>query len=160
MAIQTAVSANVEAPASSASGATPVQQVMTGNVRTAQPEDSIQDVARMMKEAGCGFIPITQDGRLSGVITDRDIVVRGVAVGPRETAGARVWEIMTPTVLAVSASDTLDHAAGVMAKHQVRRLPVLDQGRVVGVLSHGDLVQALRGEGAAAFATVGVTMAT
>ena len=140
-----------------ATGHTRAREAMARTICTARKSDSVEKVARMMKDENCGFVPITDDGRVIGVITDRDIVMRCVSAGHTETMKTTAGEVMTTHVISVDVNDTLDRAGELMASHQVRRLPVVENGKIVGVLSHGNLVQALHGSGAAQGATVGVT---
>jgi len=130
---------------------------MARTICTAKKSDTIERVGRIMKDEDCGFVPITDDGRVIGVITDRDIVMRCVSAGHTDTMKTTAGEVMTTHVISVDVNDTLDRAGELMASHQVRRLPVVENGKIVGVLSHGNLVQALHGSGAAQGATVGVT---
>jgi CBS domain-containing protein len=110
-----------------------------------------------MSEAGTGFLPVTEADRPVGVLTDRDIVVRFLAGGGGDAAATPVAEVMTSRVTAVAPDDDLAAAAEAMRDGGVRRLVVIDDGAVVGVLSHGALVQATDGEGAGRQATLGVT---
>jgi CBS domain-containing protein len=130
---------------------------MAHTISTAGPGDSIQRVAQLMKQEDAGFMPIVDDGgRLVGVITDRDIVLRCIAEGHdvlRETAE----HCMSSSPVTVEADSEIENAARIMSEHEVRRLPVIEGGRLVGVLSHGNLVQAMHSEGPADTATLGVT---
>jgi len=140
-----------------ATGHTRAREAMARTICTAKKSDTIERVGRIMKDEDCGFVPVTEDGRVIGVITDRDIVMRCVSAGHTETMKTTAGEVMTTHVISVDVNDTLDRAGELMASHQVRRLPVVENGKIVGVLSHGNLVQALHGSGAAQGATVGVT---
>ncbi len=134
-----------------------VRDVMATDVRALSPGQSIAQAARLMGEAGTGFLPVTEADRPLGVVTDRDIVVRFLAGGGADAAGTPVSEVMTSTVETVGPDDDLSAAAQAMRDAGVRRLVVVDAGLVVGVLSHGALVQATDGEGAGRQATLGVT---
>lgn len=119
--------------------AVPVRDVMTRDVRILSPEATIKEAAENMREANIGAIPICEDGRLLGMITDRDIAVRAVAEGrnPEET---RIREIMSEDILSCSEEQPVGEAAKLMQEKQVRRLPVVDQEqRVVGIVSLDDL---------------------
>jgi len=135
-----------------------VSEAMAKTISTASPNDEIQQVANLMKREGIGFIPITEGGSLVGVVTDRDIVVRCLAEG-HEALHETAQHVMTSTGLCtVKPDDDLEKAAAMMREREVRRLGVVaDGGRLIGVLSHGNLVQAMHGEGCAKEATVGVT---
>lgn len=134
-----------------------VRDAMAADVRSVGPGQSIAQAARIMSEAGTGFLPVTEADRPVGVLTDRDIVVRFLAGGGGDASATPVAEVMTSRVTAVAPDDDLAAAAEAMRDGGVRRLVVIDAGTVVGVLSHGALVQATDGEGAGRQATLGVT---
>jgi CBS domain-containing protein len=135
-----------------------VHEAMAKTIRTATPTDTVSSVARMMKESDCGFIPITDADRLVGVVTDRDVVIRCLADAQTDVRDERIDRVMSTSVWTIDAGATVEEAAHVMAEHEVRRLPVMSKGRLVGVLSYGNLEQAVHAEGpAAAEATLGVT---
>lgn len=115
-----------------------VLEVMTAQVVTAKPTTPVKDIARMMSEIDSGVIPIAEDGKVLGLVTDRDIVVRVVADGG--SLDAPVSEIMTDDVQSCQAEDNLVDATAKMGSHQVRRLVVYnDAGRLAGILSLGDV---------------------
>lgn len=115
-----------------------VSEVMTAQVVTAKPKTSIQDIARLMSEIDSGVIPIAEDGKVLGLVTDRDIVVRVVADGGALDAPAS--EIMSDDVQSCQAEDNLADATAKMGAHQVRRLVVYGEaGRLAGILSLGDV---------------------
>jgi CBS domain-containing protein len=130
---------------------------MTPDPRTVWPDDKIGEVARAMKEEGTGFLPVCESDSVVGVITDRDIVVRCLAGGHADALEEPASHCMSTEVLTVDGDAELDEAARLMEQHEVRRLPVVKEGRLIGVLSHGNLVQATRSEGAGDRATLGVT---
>jgi uncharacterized protein (TIGR02284 family) len=123
-----------------------VRQVMTRTVRIASPDQTIAKAAQDMAELETGVLPVGENDRLVGMITDRDIAIRAVAKGlGGET---RIREVMTPDVKYCFDDQPLEEVARYMSDVQVRRLPVLDRNkRIVGVVSLGDLSQA-RGESA------------
>jgi CBS domain-containing protein len=101
------------------------------------PRAPIFEAARLMRDENVGDVLLTEEGRLRGVLTDRDIVVRVVAEQrPNDLAAAQVC---SDTTVTCSPSDDLERAATLMRKHALRRLPVVDDGRLVGVVSLGDL---------------------
>lgn len=130
---------------------------MAKTISTAKPDDTIQRVAQLMKKEDAGFIPVVEGDSLRGVITDRDIVVRCLAEGHSNILQERVEHCMSSDVVSVDADADLEEAGKLMDQHEVRRLAVVENGRLVGVLSHGNLVQATRSEGPADQATLGVT---
>jgi CBS domain-containing protein len=117
---------------------TTVADVMTPGVETTTSSEALRDAARTMREGDFGSMPVVDDGRLVGILTDRDIVVRGVAEGLDPTV-ARVGDVASRTPVAVAPDQDLDEAMELMAEHRVRRLPVIDDGRLVGVLSQADV---------------------
>lgn len=115
-----------------------VKEAMSSNVKIANPDQSIRAVARLMSELDCGCLPVGEDGRLVGMITDRDIAVRAVAEGMSLKTPIR--EIMSLEVKYCFEDAELDEVAQNMADIKVRRLPVVNHGkRLVGILSLGDL---------------------
>lgn len=115
-----------------------VRDVMSKDVQVARPSDTLQEVARRMKEGDFGFMPVADGDQLIGAITDRDIVVRALAAGG--LASAPVVEFITRDPMAARADDDLKTVLDAMAARQIRRLPVLDKdNRLVGVVSLGDL---------------------
>lgn len=118
-----------------------VRECMTANPRVCAPEDTIRDVARAMKEIDAGFLPVGENDRLVGMVTDRDLAVRAIAegMGPDTPVG----EVMTREVRYCFEDDDLDEVTGQMSDLQVRRLPVLNsEKRLVGVISLGDISHA------------------
>jgi CBS domain-containing protein len=115
--------------------------VMTREVRFVSPEDSLHEAARSMAEGGVGALPVCDGGRLVGMVTDRDIVVRSVARG-EEPRVVRVADAMTYDVECCSEDASLDEVGRRMAERQVRRIVVLDGGKnIVGIVSLGDLAR-------------------
>ena len=134
----------------------PVSSVMQAGAVTCAPTDTAERAALLLARCNVGMLPVGDgEGRLRGVVTDRDIVVRCVAAGedPRQTP---VREVMTRSVVTVPPSLDAAEAARLMRKEQVRRLPVSDGKRVLGVVSLGDVARRARlmPEAAAAFADV------
>ena len=116
-----------------------VREIMTGSVRCVAPETTLQEAARQMRELDVGPLPVCDQDHLSGVLTDRDIVIRAVAEG-RDPTTTAVSEIMTTRVTYCFADDDVDHCARVMKQKQIRRIMVLDrEKRLVGIVSLGDL---------------------
>ena len=113
-----------------------VREVMTSNPRCVSPNDSIQVAARIMKEEDTGVVPVVDNGRAVGIVTDRDIVLRAVAEGGIVRP---VREIATKDVICVSPDDSTREATKIMSERQIRRLPVVDGDRLVGIVSIGDI---------------------
>ncbi|TMH65060.1 MAG: CBS domain-containing protein, partial [Betaproteobacteria bacterium] len=118
-----------------------VSEAMTREVRIASPGQSIRDVAKIMDEINAGSIPVGDNDRLVGMITDRDIAIRAVATGKGPDTPVR--EVMTTEqVLYCYEDEELDHVAKNMADEQVRRLPVVNrEKRLVGIVSLGNVAQ-------------------
>ena len=116
-----------------------VSDAMTAQVVTAKPTDSIQSVAEIMKRVDTGAVPIFDDGKVVGLVTDRDIVLRVVAEG--RSFADPISEAMSGDVQSCKADDNLADAAGQMASHQLRRLIVTDETgkNLAGILSLGDI---------------------
>ncbi len=115
-----------------------VRDAMTPNVRAGAPMESLADAAQIMKEEDVGSLPVVEDGRLIGILTDRDIVVRAVAerVDPQSV---KVGDVASRELVTVEPEQDLDEALALMAHRQVRRLPVVEGGRLVGVLAQADV---------------------
>ncbi|MFN3513657.1 MAG: CBS domain-containing protein [Phenylobacterium sp.] len=115
-----------------------VSEIMSRDVQVARPDESIQSVAKRMKEIDVGSLPVCDGDKVQGVVTDRDIAIRAVAEG--RSFESAVSDIMTPDVEYVFDDDDAAEAADRMADSQIRRLPVVDRDkRLVGILALGDL---------------------
>jgi CBS domain-containing protein len=115
-----------------------ITEVMTRDVQTVRPDQPVQQAASFMLSADAGSIPVTDGERLIGMITDRDIAVRGVAKGYGPDTPVR--ELMTNDIVCARADDDVDDIASKMSEAQVRRLPVIDDNdRLCGIVSLGDL---------------------
>jgi CBS domain-containing protein len=120
-----------------------IDEVMTTDVTVVGPEDTLQEAAQLMADLDVGALPVCDGERLLGMVTDRDIAVRGVAEG--RSADTAVSEIMTEDVLYATEDQSVDEVMQQMSEAQVRRIPVIDDDRkLVGIVSLGDL--ALEGE--------------
>lgn len=118
-----------------------VKDAMSRDVKTVSPETTIKEAARLMVEADVGALPVAAGDRLSGMVTDRDIVTRAVAIG--KGAETTVAEVMTQDVLYCHEDEDIGHIATNMAENQVRRLPVVDVNkRLVGIISLADIADA------------------
>jgi CBS domain-containing protein len=113
-----------------------IRDVMTSNPRTVSPQDSIQNAARIMRDEDTGAVPVVDNGRPVGIVTDRDIVIRAVADGQLDRP---VREIVTGQVVSAAPDMSTKEAAQLMSEHQIRRLPVVENERLVGIVSIGDL---------------------
>ena len=116
-----------------------VSECMTRDVKMANPQESICDAAKMMADCDAGILPVSDNDRLVGMITDRDIAVRGVAEG--KGPSATVGDVMSAEVKYCYEDDDIDDVLRNMGALQVRRLPVLNrEKRLVGIVSLSDLV--------------------
>ena len=114
-----------------------IRDVMTPNPRTVSPDDTIQAAARIMQSEDTGAVPVVTNGRVLAVVTDRDIVVRVVAEGASLSSPVR--SIATQDVICASPEMSTREANELMSVHQIRRLPVVENDRLVGIVSIGDL---------------------
>ena len=115
-----------------------VSEVMTRDVQTIRPDQTAREAASFMLNADAGAIPVTEGERLIGMITDRDIAVRGVAEGYGPETPVR--DLMTNDMVCARVDDDVEEAASKMSEAQVRRLPVIDeQEKLCGIVSLGDL---------------------
>jgi len=132
-----------------------VAEAMTRDVRVASPDETICDAACAMATLDAGALPVGEENRLVGMITDRDIAVRAVAA--RKGPDTPIREVMTQDVKYCFEDDDLDHVAANMSDLRVRRLPVLDRDkRLVGIVSLGDIAM-VQGAPSAAQALEGVS---
>lgn len=114
-----------------------VSEAMTRDVRIANPDQNIMDAARMMAEADAGVLPVGENDRLVGMVTDRDIVVRALAQGKVD---CRIRDVMSHDVKYCYEDDDIDEVARNMGNEQIRRLAVLNHAkRLVGIVSLGDI---------------------
>lgn len=119
-----------------------IAEIMTRGVTLTDPNTTIRDAARKMRNENIGALPVGENERLVGMVTDRDIAVRGVAE-ERAPGNCTVRECMSEIVYYVFEDEDEARAAEVMAEHQVRRLPVLDRDkRLVGIVAVADLARA------------------
>lgn len=115
-----------------------VKDVMTTDPLTASPGTTVADAARLMKKHDVGAIVVEEDGEVRGIVTDRDIVVRAVAE-QKPPDSTRVADVVSGDVHTVSPDEPLERAIEQMRRRSVRRLPVVEGGKAVGILSLGDL---------------------
>jgi CBS domain-containing protein len=118
-----------------------VRHAMTESPKTAGPTMNAADAAAMMRQFDTGVIPVAEDGRLVGLVTDRDLVVR-VLAERKDPLEVRLEDIATTATVTVSPDTKLSEARSMMAEHRIRRLPVVKGDELVGILSLGDVAQA------------------
>jgi len=117
-----------------------VSDLMTSDPATVGPDDPVAKAATLMREEDCGAIPVVRGSKLVGIVTDRDIAIRAVA-GGRDPKTLKVSEIMSADPITVSPDTDGDEASRVMAEHQVRRLPVVQDGHLLGILVTAQLAR-------------------
>lgn len=116
-----------------------VHQIMTNRPRSVAPENTLVEAAGLMRELDVGALPVWDNNELAGMVTDRDLVVRGIADG-RDPSASTVSEVMSGGVEFVFGDQEVEEAVRVMEQRQIRRLPVLDRGkRLIGIVSLGDI---------------------
>jgi len=117
-----------------------IQEVMTRDVQTISTQDTVQRAAQLMDELNVGAIPVVDVGKLVGMVTDRDITVRSVAIG-QDPASTRVNDVMSTDVRTCTVEQSVEGVLAQMADVQIRRVPVVDgNGQVIGIVSLGDVV--------------------
>lgn len=120
-------------------------EIMTKNVRTATRDMSLGDVASMMRDGDMGAVPVVDAGKLIGIVTDRDIVVRGVADG--KSIDTVIGEVMTTELFSVAADDFVFEAIRLMGDKQVRRIPVVNaDGSLAGIIAMADIALEMEDE--------------
>jgi CBS domain-containing protein len=110
-----------------------ISEIMTRDPATVRPDSTLGEAATLMKQEDCGSLPVVDGARLVGIVTDRDIVVRAIAAG-KDAKTTRVSDVMSADPVTVSPSDDVREAERSMRDSQVRRLPVVEDGRLVGIL--------------------------
>ncbi|WP_315121023.1 CBS domain-containing protein [uncultured Clostridium sp.] len=115
-----------------------VKDVMTKTLATLSPEDTVERAAQMMREHNIGSLPICQEDKVIGIITDRDVALRSAAEG-ENAQRQTVRDIMSSNPVIVSPEIEAKEAARIMSERQIRRLPVVENNSLVGMLSLGDL---------------------
>ena len=124
------------------------RDAMTPDVQLCTPEDTLHDAAEAMAALNCGLLPVTENNRLVGMISDRDIAIRGVAMG--RGPDSRVRDVMTADVKYCFDDQDIEEVTENMGDIQVRRLPVLDRKkRLVGIIALGDIARRNMGDGTA-----------
>ncbi|MEP7282659.1 MAG: CBS domain-containing protein [Rubrivivax sp.] len=116
-----------------------VSQIMSTDVQCVEPQHTLQQAAQLMDRLNVGSLPVVQDRRLIGMVTDRDITVRGTAAG-LAPGSTRIGDVMTERACCCQADESIEEVQRLMGDAQVRRLPVVDSdGMVIGIVSLGDL---------------------
>ena len=117
-----------------------IRDLMTGNPRTVTQDATVAEAARIMRDEDTGIVPIVEGSQLVGVITDRDIAIRAVAEG--KDSNTTVRDVASKDIVTVDPDQDLDEALRLMAQHQVRRIPVVEEdGKLVGIVSQADVAR-------------------
>jgi CBS domain-containing protein len=116
-----------------------VRDVMTENPKTVEASATVEEAAKIMADADVGNVLVVENGEVEGIVTDRDIVVRAIAKG--EGTDTSVREVASTDVEALSPDDSVDDAIRKMEERDIRRLPVVEDGKPVGIISLGDLAK-------------------
>ena len=127
-------------PATSVRARIPVLEIMTNDPVTIAPEATVADAAVLMRQREIGSVIVVEDGRPSGILTERDIVTK-VAAENLQAAGIRVREVMTSPVISIHPHEEVADAARLMAQKKIRRLPVVRDGRLIGVITENDILR-------------------
>ena len=121
------------------------REIMTRNVKTAHRKMTLQEVARLMREGDMGAMPVVEDGKLIGIVTDRDIVVRAIAEG--KSAETQIGDVMTTEIFSAKEDDFAFEAIRLMGDKQVRRIPVItDAGELAGIIAMADIALEMEDE--------------
>ena len=115
-----------------------IRDIMTHQVASVNPRTNVVEAAQLMHKHDVGAIPVCEGEKILGILTDRDIVVRNIALG-RDPYSTPVQDIMTTKITSVNPEMSLNQAAGIMANEQIRRVPVVENEKLVGMVSLGDL---------------------
>jgi CBS domain-containing protein len=114
------------------------REIMTRDVKTANREATLRDVAALMRDGDMGAMPIVEDGKLVGIVTDRDIVVRAIAEG--KDISTKIGDVMTGEIFSVGENDFVFEAIRLMGDKQVRRVPIVnDAGELAGIIAMADV---------------------
>jgi CBS domain-containing protein len=121
------------------------REIMTRNVKTASREMTLQEVASLMREGDMGAMPVVESGRLIGIVTDRDIVVRAIAEG--RDAATKIGDVMTTEIYSAKEDDFAFEAIRLMGDKQVRRIPVITEaGELAGIIAMADIALEMEDE--------------
>ncbi len=115
-----------------------VREIMTQDIASLRSDDSLEHAAQLMKQYNCGSLPVCTQDKLIGIITDRDIAIRSVASGD-DVAHKRVGDVMTNDVVFASPETDVNDAARIMSDRQIRRLPVVENNSLIGIVALGDI---------------------
>ena len=115
-----------------------IREVMTSNPATIESSATVVDAAQLMRDEDVGLVPVTEGGRLVGTITDRDITIRVVAES-KDPQSTTVRDVASTDVVTLNPDQDFEEAVRLMSQHQVRRLPVVEGGQLVGIVAQADV---------------------
>jgi len=115
-----------------------VRDIMSSDVIFVDTSSKIPEIARLMKQNGIGAVPVLQSGNIAGIITDRDIILR-VLADNLDLNTVTAGQIMSENPVSIEENQDIDRAADMMAENQIKRLPVLSKGKLIGIITLGDL---------------------
>jgi len=117
-----------------------VKEIMTRSVKTVRPEDTVKVAAQVMNEHRIGsLVVVSGTGEVVGILTERDILANVVATG-KSADDVKISDIMTPNIVTITSNKTLEEAADVMTENKIKKLPVVEEGRLVGIVTASDLI--------------------
>lgn len=132
-------------------------EIMTASPTCCSPTDSIRDAARIMRDSDCGAVPVTENDRVVGIITDRDVAIRAVAEG--KAADSKVSDVFTRDPRCCRDDADVSEVSKVMTEAQVRRVPIVNaNGKCVGIVSQADLARAAKGDSSVSEREVGIVV--
>ncbi|RHW38260.1 CBS domain-containing protein [Lysinibacillus yapensis] len=117
-----------------------VKEIMTKTIKVCAPHDTVTSAAKIMRDIECGSVPVCEGKKVVGIITDRDIVIQAVAEG-KDTNSVHCHDCMTTDVVTCSPNTDIHECAQMMAQYQIRRIPVTENGDILGVVAIGDLAK-------------------
>ncbi|WP_181555846.1 CBS domain-containing protein [Thermaerobacillus caldiproteolyticus] len=115
-----------------------VESIMTKNVATVSPNQTVQEAAQLMSQKNVGALPVVENGQVKGIITDRDITLRTTTQG-KNASSTPVSQVMTTNIVTGTTDMSIEEAANVMAQHQIRRLPIVENNQLRGIVALGDI---------------------
>lgn len=115
-----------------------VRDIMSTDVSWVDPSAKLTDIAKLMKDKDVGSVPVVQNNMVKGIITDRDIVIRVISEG-KDTNQVTAEQVMSADPVVIEESESIDKAADIMFEYQIKRLPVVKNDKLVGIISLGDL---------------------
>lgn len=137
-----------------------VSEIMTSKVTSVNTDSSVEEISKIMKDLDVGSVPVLENNKVVGIVTDRDIVLRDVAVN-KAGQNLKASDVMTTGIATVTPDTDVVQAAGIMSEKQLRRLPVVNNNReIVGIVALGDIATSKRSEDAAGDALTDISKTT